>query len=327
MNIEQQLTSSLKLIMTVVLIVLVGALFGATGYFLGSENIKKQMPGVYYNESQNEQISEDSNNEEKPIDLADEMADWQTYKNEEYGFEIKYPEEWIFEISSENVGKKIVFSSGIIINVPDPEVGYEAWSVASTEKNGFITKRILEPVKGSENLGGLIVAHWNKGGDYFENTGRLMLEYEKKNDKRIAIFNQMLSTLKFIEGNKENSLEIYNGSKIKMGRGFSFKYSTEIWDLEGIDLKHKKLDGCVFSPGVLSRNRLVNIISDEDITLNNYEARVVKIGNGEEVSSVDLYFDTTKSIVFSLSLPEKEEDKITCEKDFKETLSTIEFKN
>lgn len=37
-------------------------------------------------------------------DIRDETADWETYRNEEYGFKVKYPKDFSFEISYGHVG-------------------------------------------------------------------------------------------------------------------------------------------------------------------------------------------------------------------------------
>ncbi|NOQ67967.1 hypothetical protein GQ568_00830, partial [Patescibacteria group bacterium] len=124
---------------------------------------------------------------------------------------------------------------------------------------------------------------------------------------------------------KTKNLETYNGSKTKIGSDFSFKYYPEIWSLEGLNFVHKNLNGCIFSPGILWRNRLVNIISSENITLNDYKARKVKIGIENNASSIDYYFDSETSAVFSLSVPENKKDKATCEKDVEAMLNTISF--
>jgi len=39
----------------------------------------------------------------------DETADWKTYRNEDYGFAMKYPKDWVFEESKDEEGASIFF--------------------------------------------------------------------------------------------------------------------------------------------------------------------------------------------------------------------------
>ncbi len=58
-------------------------------YFLGSKNSKTE-PTTLLEQQTTFTI----------ITIQDETADWQTYKNEEYGFEMKYPNNWHVELSN-----------------------------------------------------------------------------------------------------------------------------------------------------------------------------------------------------------------------------------
>lgn len=70
-----------KLVLAVAMIVFLGALFGAAGYLAVNKPAKIQQP----------QVSPAA----EPIKSVEgETADWKTYRNEKYGFEIKYPEDW-----------------------------------------------------------------------------------------------------------------------------------------------------------------------------------------------------------------------------------------
>lgn len=70
-----------KLILVVSFIVGIGAVLGVLGYVLTKQKCAVQSPPV--------------------AQKADEIADWKTYRNEEYGFEFKYPNSWI-ELTTED---------------------------------------------------------------------------------------------------------------------------------------------------------------------------------------------------------------------------------
>jgi len=144
--------------------------------------------------------------------IQKEAIDWETYKNEEYGYEIKYPGEWEYreEISQpQNFGLKIYFSDAegkhvLTIQNPIPEIGYESWVIKETEQikiqnsKKYLTKMILEPnPEIEEEFNNLIVVIWNK--EDWERSGQITLSYKDEKDPNIKILNQMLSTFRFLE--------------------------------------------------------------------------------------------------------------------------------
>ena len=272
---------------------------------------------------------------------TDETANWITYSNEKYGYKINYPSEAQITLEKNDeiridlppINSKTGFSDKyIIIKNKTNEICSNPMStiikkVSDINLNGIIFIKEI----GSEGAAGSIYdsISYSKKRNFkcfslnlvIRSNGSSEINIEKESE----IPEDMLSTLKFTESDKTADWTTYNGSKIKIGSAFSFKYSPKIWDLEEINLIHKNLDKCIFSPGVLWRNRLVNVISSENISFGDYKARKVKIGIKNNASSIDYYFDSETSTVFSLSMPENEKDKTICEEDTEAILNTISF--
>ena len=142
MEIEKSTTDKSKLIMVVAVIILVGALFGAMGYLLGSKNDDSGLENQITENQEADQsetvveedVEEDTNKEEeiKEEDLSDskevmedsqdEAVSWKTYKNEKSGYEIKYPSDWMI-ISD---WKFITDATDMGINFCGPEYKSEA---------------------------------------------------------------------------------------------------------------------------------------------------------------------------------------------------------
>src|SRR3990167_10330878 len=60
--------------------------------------------------------------------VADETANWKTYRNEEYGFEVKYAEDWIVNDESPNVEIASVDANQYLHGVGVPPKG-NAWII------------------------------------------------------------------------------------------------------------------------------------------------------------------------------------------------------
>ena len=330
---KSPLESIPKLVMTFTIMVLIGALFGVLGYYLGSENVAKNTPAdIKYQKdlTEKEKGKEMENNKQEDADFLEKIADWKTYQNEKYGFEMKFPQSWkgykVFEelwngttLDSNSVeyeGPKIVIRNPkwsedkIWQDIPILVFTKDEWRLIEADNlNIFAAPIAPEKLENNNKYVFALPPRW------IGFTDALGQDEAQK----------IVETFKVFDLDKTKDLETYERNKNKIGSDFSFKYSPEVWNLEELRFVHKNLDGCILAPSVLWRNRLVNIISSEDITLSDYKARKVKIGIEDNASSIDYYFGSETSAVFSLSLPENKKDKATCEKDTETILNTISF--
>lgn len=137
--------------------------------------------------------------------IETEKKEWNLYKNEMYGYEIKYP-------TTLSLQSKTTLSNwdgtGISITNPIVETGYEAWDVVKTEKikisdtDKYLTIKYFNP---STNLPEedrkkykpFILATW--GEDNWENSGQIGFSYKNDSDPNLKLYNEILSTLKLID--------------------------------------------------------------------------------------------------------------------------------
>jgi len=178
--------------------------------------------------------------------VEDETASWKTYRNEEYGYEIRYPSEWIIikedpkfvvfadeeetKIQKEKQAGEIRCSAGVWLYDNDEGLSLYDWVV---NKWGEPEKRYLGKISKVEinNLEGIKYE--------FESMGLETNVLFSKNNKVIdiqttfdgctdlqTIFNQMLSTFRFIEVDETANWKTYRNENYK----YEVKYPPD-WKL------------------------------------------------------------------------------------------------
>lgn len=138
--------------------------------------------------------------------IEDETADWKTYRNEKYGYELKYPNNWYsrftifdedFEITNGND-----INNDLDIRTPLEAAGSAFINIPSFDEEILIAdnipaKKKTELIQADDYKWWRIVIQWK-----YKEGGVIIYDYpyEGKEDiDYLNIFNQMLSTIRFLE--------------------------------------------------------------------------------------------------------------------------------
>jgi hypothetical protein len=187
-------------------------------------------------------ICDTQNNENKctcPEDCKDETADWQTYRNEEYEFEIKYPEDAEIKESDYSEPGAIRFSVdfGEISNNKPVTIVVQGQDMEGVMREAVNIKSETEIIIGGLQ-GRKIVGVDQKGLSvneiWVKNNGKI---YIIKGQGQV--FEQILSTFKFIETDETANWKTYRNEEYE----FEIKY-PEKWLVEVKDNPPKPL-GCI----------------------------------------------------------------------------------
>jgi hypothetical protein len=143
-------------------------------------------------------------------ETKDETIDWQIYKNEEYGFEIKYPKSWAYHINNYKAQQMICFYPGrypgdcpAILSVSWGTTLQKRYTTMKEmfEKDYTVTESTIS-INGIEgkllniqNATGFSKSLFFEKNSYIYNF-EIVVEHE-------SLFSQMFSTFKFVETTKK----------------------------------------------------------------------------------------------------------------------------
>ncbi|MBU4338871.1 hypothetical protein KKB43_02295 [Patescibacteria group bacterium] len=241
-----------KLVLVAAIIVSLGALFGAIGYLAKNKAAKIQHPQV------------------SPAPVINETADWETYRNEKYGFEFKYPMEWLYKIVSEkqvefrerekaySIEESDTYAIGIFLDENISNLTAEQIAEARKSKSSF-------PVE----IKTLIVGNTDAAQtvDYLQQSTIIVKDNKiykivtpnfGNNDLNKSvreIYDKMLSTFKFIEKDETADWKTYRNEKYEFEvtlldswKGYSTL--TESWSGTTLDGNSAQYQG----PKIIVRN-------------------------------------------------------------------------
>ncbi len=184
------------------------------------------------------------------------------YRNDELGFEVKYPDDWKLEVLYSSPNNSVI--QGFFISRNEsrlailPQGGWDYGAVC-TVSDSVINGRLVK-VKNCERSKGILTLYhfvntipssWLACGDELKSCNRIDLF--AVNEEDLNILNKIFSTFKFIEPIDISNWQTYRNEKY----GFEFKYPSNWksnWKLENNYLTFSTKNGymAIFSVGAMT---------------------------------------------------------------------------
>lgn len=222
---------------------------------------------------------------------------WKIYRNEEYGFEFDYPDDWNINDTDYNLGanlaKDITKQEGdltymfefFIFNKPSDQVWYKIDRLDHIEYITLDNK--ISAVKGQEKYEGFpaLVSIWT-----YNSKGYLFRSIPRMDEPRFKeIFDKMLSTFKFIEKDANGWIIIRDEKE-----GYEFKYPSDFNFFKSPEVLISGIDPAGFS----------NKICRDEVTKDNIIIKKLVVGENifcsyivEDGAAGSAYTDYKYSII------------------------------
>jgi len=165
-------------------------------------------------------------------EVKDETADWKTYENEEYGFEVKYPADWMVDEKTYNTMKQLYIVS--FSNQQELEGGRVEIDIQTTKASSVLDwaqeayGSPLEEIRLKEGI---------TGQQFKEEEGiftallkddflyQFILKQEPRKSEIETTYNQMLSTFRFIGADETADWQTYRNEEY----GLEIKYPVDFF--------------------------------------------------------------------------------------------------
>lgn len=196
-----------KLLLTIVIVSLV-----ATGCFLKKQPEVDRGAVIPLNQEETaERFGSKTENFDERVEAEDiDTSDWKTYRDERYGYQIKYPVSWSYSVTSADQvefydTKKVNYFEGgetsivsLHVRQTEPNFSYDDWLKDWTAKRedfgGNVRQIKLDNVNAIQGVdySGLQTVFYTRGYQYYINFSSVATEYK-------VIYESMLTSVDFFD--------------------------------------------------------------------------------------------------------------------------------